>query len=148
MFGLVIVCALALLVVFWRLPRYAPPKDLTPADAIDDLWILVRIPVAFSSRFLPGALVNWIERFNSDVLFVHLKWLDPRRHPWRFACTLGAAAGAGLVLAQLREGLPPSLSIGLPLAGVFVLAESAMVLVGFAVLGNYLGLRPSVSKPT
>jgi hypothetical protein len=52
----------------------------------------------------------------------------------------------GLTLAQLQEGLPPSLKIGLLVAGIFISAEFVATLVGFAILGGYLGLRPSFNR--
>jgi hypothetical protein len=46
----------------------------------------------------------------------------------------------------LQEGLPPSLKIGLLVAGIFISAELAATLLGFAILGGYLGLRPIFQK--
>jgi hypothetical protein len=146
MFVLTLACIIALTAVFTRIRTPTPPRDLTPADGIDDLWALVRIPVTKVSVFLPHALVEWIKRFNSDRLFARIQWLSPRTHPWRFACALGLLVGVGLVLAQLQEGLPPSLQIGLLLTGIFVSGELAATLAGFALFGGYLGLRPSFSK--
>jgi hypothetical protein len=80
--------------------------------------------------------------FNSDRLFARLQWINPRPHPWPFACALGLLVGAGLVLALLQEGLPPSLRAGLMVMGVFISAELAATLLGFAIFGGYLGLRP------
>jgi len=54
---------------------------------------------------------------------------------------VGAAAGFGLVILQLGAGLPPSFQIGLLVAGIDLSAELTATLVGFAVLGVYLGLR-------
>jgi hypothetical protein len=146
MFVLALACAIALAVVFRRIPTAAPPPDLTPADGIDDLWTLVRVPVARCSALLPRRIVEWVKRFDSDRLFARVAWLNPRTHPWRFACALGLLVGAGLVLAQLQEGLPPSLMIGLLVTGVFISAEFAATLLGYALLGGYLGLRPSFIK--
>ena len=142
---LAIIGAVALTVTFWRTQTVAPPRNLTPADGIDDLWTLVQIPVTKASRplHMPRLLVEWVERFNSNWLFARLGWIDPRRHPWRFAGTLGLLAGIGLTLAQLLEGLPPSLRIGLIVAGIFISAEFVATLAGFAILGGYLGLRPA-----
>jgi hypothetical protein len=146
MFLLASVCAIALVVAFKRIQTAAPPPDLTPADGIDDLWTLVRVPVARSSLVLPRGIVEWVKRFNSDRFFARVPWLNPRTHPWRFACALGLLVGAGLALAQLQEGLPPSLMIGLLAAGIFISAELAATLLGYALFGGYLGLRPSFIK--
>ncbi len=146
MFMLTFICGLALWAVFRGISTSSPPPNLTPADAIDDLWSLVRVPVVRGSKILPPAMVTWVKQFNSDRLFAHLQWLDPRRHPWRFTGTGGLLVGVLLVLAQLQEGLPPSLGIGLLLMGVFLSVEFIATLMGFAIFGGYLGLRPSFKK--
>ncbi len=146
MFLLAMFCVSALTVVFRRMQIRAPPRDLTPADAIDDLWTLVRLPVTKASAFLPHTFVEWVKRFNSDSLFARVQWLNPRSHPWRFACILGWLVGVGLALAQLQEGLPPSLKVGLLAAGIFISAELSATLLGFVIFGGYLGLRPSFHR--
>jgi hypothetical protein len=143
MFLLALICSTLLMLVFRRIQTPAPPRDLTPADGIDDLWTLVRLPVTKASAFLPGAFVAWVQRFNSDPLFARVPWLDPRPHPWRFASTLGLLVGISLAIVQLQEGLPPSLEIGLLVAGIFIIGEFSATLLGFAIFGGYLGLRPS-----
>jgi hypothetical protein len=72
---------------------------LTPADAIDDLWTLVRAPIQTFRRFPPRGFVDWIERMNSDKFFSKAGWINPRVHPWRFAVALAMLVGIGLVLA-------------------------------------------------
>jgi hypothetical protein len=148
MFLLALICVIALTVVFRRIQTVAPPRDLTPADAIDDLWTLVRVPVTKASAAIPvpRAFAEWVKRFNSDWLFAGVQWLNPRIYPWRFACALGLLVGIGLTLAQLQEGLPPSFGIGLLVAGIFISAEFVATLVGFAIFGGYLGLRPSFDQ--
>jgi hypothetical protein len=136
-------CVAAVPWAFHGLALPVPPRDLTPADGIDDLWALVRIPVVKVSRSLPRALVDSVTGFTSDRLFARAPWLNPRAHPWRFACALGFLVGLGLVLAQFREGAPPSFQIGLVVIGIFLGVEFAATVLGFAVLGGYLGLRPS-----
>lgn len=143
MFGLAFLCVIAVAVVFRRIRTGAPPAGLTVADALDDLWTLVRLPVTKASAVLPSAFVGWVQRFHSDLLFVHFEWVNPRRHPWRFACALGLLVGVVVFLAQLQEGLPPNLKIGLLVAGIFILVEFIATLAGYAALGRYLGLRPS-----
>jgi hypothetical protein len=123
-----------------RIVDDSAPRSLTPAEAIDDLWTLVRLPVCLARRRLPGWLTGWVLHFGSDRLFRRLPWVDPRRHPWRFVGAMGLLAGVLLVLAQLREGLPPSLEAGLLLACIFIGSELAAALLGFALLGGYLGL--------
>jgi len=88
-------------------------------------------------------MVDWVKCMNSDRLFARLQWLDPREHPWRFTGAVGLLVGVVLVLAQLQEGLPPSLAIGLLVAGIFISVEFTATLLGFAIFGGYLGLRPA-----
>lgn len=145
--GMLALLTAACILALWRVARRAateqPPNDLTPADGIDDLLELPRTLVAWLARFLQRSAPGWIEAWNSDRLFTHLPWIDPRRHPWRFAVALGLLAGLSLMLAQLSEGLPPSLSAALLLTAIFIGAETAAILAGFAALGGFLGLRPT-----
>jgi hypothetical protein len=99
-----------------------------------------------AGKFLPTRFVAWIYRFESDTLFRHAAWVDPRQHPWRFASMLGLLVGVLLVLVQLQEGLPLSLSVGLLTMIIFISVEVVATLVGFAILGDYLGLRPAFMK--
>lgn len=123
-----------------------PPSDLTPADAIDDLWVLVQLPLRPVSRLAPSSFGDWLEEFTSDRFFAPFPWLNPRSHPWRFATFAGLAAGALLLAFQFREGLPPSFASGLAVASIFFFVELAASLTGFALLGGFLGLRPAKSR--
>jgi hypothetical protein len=146
MFILTFTCGLALWVIFRGLQTEPPSSNLTPADAIDDLWSLVRIPVEKSGAIFPPVMIDWVTHMSSDRLFTGLKWLDPRKHPWRFTGAVGLLVGVLLVLAQLQEGLPPSLAIGLLVTGIFISVEFTAILAGFAVFGAYLGLRPAFKQ--
>jgi hypothetical protein len=143
MFVLALACTTALALAYRHIPVQAPPVDLTPADGIDDLWTLVRAPVSLIDRRLPRGLVAWVRGYNSDWLFARLPWANPRRHPWRFVCLAGLVVGVGLFLAQLQEGLPPSLPIALILAVIFIGAEFAAAIIGYALFGGLLGIRPA-----
>ena len=145
-FALAAACIIALAVLFAGVKTPAPPRDLTPADGIDDLWTLVRVPVTWAGAFLPSGFVAWVRGFNSDRLFRRLQWLNPRTHPWRFAGALGLLVGVALASAQLQEGLPANLRLALLVAGIFIGAEFGATLLGYAVLGAYLGLRPGDNK--
>jgi len=143
MSALTLASSLALALAFRRVQSPPAPRDLTPADALDDLWALVRAPVTRGAAVLPPAWVAWVQHFDSNRLFARFPWLNPRLHPWRFAAALGLLVGMGLALAQLQEGLPPSLQVGLLVTGIFVSGEFVAMLAAFALLGGFLGLRPS-----
>ncbi len=138
-----VVCGLLIWLAFVtaRTPTVPVPSTLTPADAIDDLWSLVRalagLALGSSRRQRP------VDRFSSDRLFARLPWIDPRRHPWRFTTLVGVLAGVLAWLGHLREGRPPSPSAGLQVAAVFLGVETATALAALAIVGGYLGLRPS-----
>jgi len=139
-------CSIYLWLVFHRLPTPAPPTHLTPADAIDDLWSLVRIPVLKITVHHPNRFVDWVAHFNSDRLFKRVPWINPRFHPWRFTSLLALMVGLLLVVAQLQEGLPPSLNVALLTGGIFIAIEFVAILLAYAILGGYLGLRPAFGK--
>ena len=65
-------------------------------------------------------------------------WLEPRRHPWRAAATVSAAAGIALKLPDLLIG-----DVDLPAAAI----EAVAAFTGFALLGGLLGLRSRVRTP-
>jgi hypothetical protein len=46
----------------------------------------------------------------------------------------------------LQEGLPPSLAIGLLVTGIFFFGELFATVIGFAVFGSFLGLRPPLKN--
>ncbi len=144
MFLLSLACGVGLWLVSRRTPSPAPPSDLTPADAIDDLWSLLWVPVEKARPILPMPIVRWVTGFSSDRLFARLPWLDPRRNAWRFTALAGLLVGVLLLLATLLEGLPPNLGIGLLVASIFISVELAAALVGLALFGGYLGLRPNL----
>lgn len=146
MWAFMVVCTVALVLVFRRIPLVPPPRILTPADAIDDLWALVCVPVIKMSARLPRYLVAWARRFNSDRLFAYWPWLNPRTHPWRFTCAVGLLAGVSLVIVQLQEGLPPSLATGLLVVGIYISGEFVATLLGFTLFGGYLGVRPTFAR--
>jgi hypothetical protein len=146
MFLLTLVCVMALWLVFRGGPTASPSPNLTPADAIDDLWSLVRVPVVRGAAILPPPMVEWVKRFNSDRLLTRIHWLNPRQHPWRFTGAVGLLVGILLILVQLQEGPPPSLGIELLLMGIFLSVEFVVTLLGFAIFGGYLGLRPTSMK--
>jgi len=146
MFLLVLCAALVLFSTFRRWHLGPSPRGLTLADGIDDLWTLVRVPITKAEAFLPRTFVDWVRSFDSDRAFAHTRWLHPRTHPWRFVGLLGVLAGFGLTLAEWREGPPPSLAIGVLVAAIFVGGELIASLVGFALLGGYLGLRERAAR--
>jgi len=125
----------------------SPPRNLTPADAIDDgISVFQELAVAAHS-ILPPSLIESIRGLSSRTIFSRIPWVAPDRHPWRFACTVGLVSGCALLAAQLAEGLPSRWNtVGL-LAGIFVGGELAGALAGFAALGGYLGLRPAGRLP-
>ncbi|HEY6307601.1 MAG TPA: hypothetical protein VI488_14205 [Candidatus Angelobacter sp.] len=142
---LTLVCLVALIVVLRGVHMPPPPPPyLTPADGLDDLWTPIRIAIVKVRRILPRRFVKWVTDFNSDALFARFSWGHPRRHPWRFACFLSLLAGVAVYLSKLREGPGPSLGIALLVAAIFITAESVAAVLGFAILGAYLGLRPPI----
>ena len=95
---------LAVLVGCRQTEAVAPPRNLTPADAIDDVLSVFQ-EVAFAAHsFLPTSLIEGIRRLNSRRIFSRIPWVAPDRHPWRFACSAGIVFGCALLAAQLAEG--------------------------------------------
>lgn len=141
-FALAALSAIALRAVFPRVDA-AAPSGFGLADGIDDLLTLVRVPLKMARGIAPRPWVERLEIFDSENLFARLPWLSPGVHPWRFVCALGTLVGFGLILAEAREGPPPDVATGLLVAAIFVSVELTATVLGFALLGRYLGLRRS-----
>ncbi len=146
LFVLALSCAAALAVSFGLMGRIPPAPSLTIADGFEDLWTLVHVPVRRFRALLPHTLTERVEGFHPDKLWSRTPWLNPRTHPWRFAFALGAAAGCSLLLGQMQEGAPPSVTDGFLVAGLFLSIEMAATLLGYLALGRYLGLRAAPLK--
>lgn len=142
----VLLCAFVLAAAFQPVARVSVPSNLTIMDGVEDLWALVRIPARRFRALLPRKLVEEIERFHPEALLARFPWLNPRIHPWRFALLLGIWAGFCLLVAQAQEGPPPNIGAGLLVAGLFLSMETAATLLGYLILGRYLGLRASPTK--
>jgi hypothetical protein len=147
--GMALVVVVAAAVAWWAfagaiLPP--APSGLTLADTLDDLLELVRLPARHG--WVPGRrLRRALAGADADRLFARLGPLHPRRHPWRLATACGILAGAGLALAHLQEGLPPSVAAGMAAAAILVAGEAVAVVGGFVLLGGFLGMRPAWRRP-
>jgi hypothetical protein len=108
-----------------------------PSDGFDDL-----VTVADATPVV-GGLVNALARRGDGGVARLAAALSPRRRPWRFA--LAFALAVGVAFAVVKGLSEPdgrwewaALRGGLTLAG----AQAAIVLVAYALLGRFLGLRP------
>jgi len=110
------------------------------------VWSFVRVAAKWAPSVVPRRLIQRLLTFEGGRLFSRLPWLHPRVHPSRFAIAIGVFSGVFVTLAQLREGLPPSLASGLAVGAIFIFGELAAVLAGFALLGGYLGLGPPIRR--
>ena len=138
---------LAVLLGYRHTEAVAPPRNLTPADAIDDVLSVFQELAFAAHSFLPPSLVEGIRRLSSRRIFSRIPWVAPDRHPWRFASAVGLGLGCAVLGAQLAEGIPSRWSTAVLLAGIFLGGELASTLAGFAALGGNLGLRPAWLPP-
>jgi len=77
-----------------------------------------------------------------------LRWLNPRKHPWRIALLLGVFMGIALLLSAMSgEGGPPQLGKLAMVAAVFIGAEYGGVLLGYTLFAKPLGLFRQDSRP-
>lgn len=116
-------------------------------EALDDLWSLVESVLSWLGHRVPwlGSPLRWVGSLGRRTLATinGISWLSPRSHPWRFCLLAAAAVGLALGLAPVAlEGMPPSLAIFVEVVLVFITGETAMAMLGFLLLGGYLGLRP------
>jgi hypothetical protein len=78
---------------------------------------------------------------------------DPRAHPWRYASAIALLAGIAVplldlvVLAVQARLNGPQLSDLAITAPALIAIEATLVIACYAILGPYLGLRPTRKRP-
>jgi hypothetical protein len=117
------------------------------AEALDDLWALVRTILAWLGRHLPwlNRPSCWIENLGNRLFEWLMNWpfIGPRIYPWRFCAAVALAVGVALAVAHgLEEGLPGNLALAVVVSSIFIGVEFVAVLIGYLTLGGFLGLRP------
>ncbi len=130
----------------------AGPTQGSNDDFFDDLralayrameWILRYFPRALQVLLRLDPLLNW------RPVATLRRVLDIRRYPWRFCTVVMIIAGAGLILVQgISEGPPANLARALEASAILFSGEVFSGVIGFAILGRYLGLyRPELQQP-
>jgi hypothetical protein len=145
--GGILTALLGMLVLFaavWALVTMMfPAPGPAGEDAIDDIAAIYRC--LKGRRGIPAGVFNGMERITQAPAVQGLiGWLNPRLHPWHAAALGGAALGLALAAAEaLGEGVSPQAGRFLLAGAVFIVIASAGVLVGYGLLGRFLGLyRP------
>ena len=133
--------------------RFAPAPDAL-ASAISDCWTLAAVIATGVVHHLPflAPVWKWIDSLAHKTAALwdkKLPFADPAAHPWNFAILFATLLGFAtmaviLVSERIKEGAPPSLAIGLLLAGIFFSAETIAILLSFLFFGEFLGLRPKL----
>jgi len=116
-------------------------------DALDDLVAVARAVEAWGRRRVPGLVAATERTFESARLapvWNAAKLFHLRRHPWRLCALAALSSGVlGAVAHGIAEGAPAGggLAAGVA-AGLLICAiEVTAVVVSFAVLGRFLGIR-------
>ena len=117
------------------------------AEALGDLWSLARAVLVWLGRKLVilRQPVHWAEKIGDAVLdkITNMPRIGARVHPWRFCALVALLIGFGVSLAHgLGEGLPANLATAAFVALFFIVVEFVAVLLGFLLLGGFLGIRP------
>ena len=116
-------------------------------ETLGDLWALVRKILAWFGHSLPwlDRPLHWIDHLGNRLFewMLTWPWIGPRSHPWRFCASFALALGVVLAAAPgLEEGLPINLALPALVSLIFIGVEFVAVLIGYLVLGGFLGLRP------
>jgi hypothetical protein len=114
-----------------------PGKEPSAEDFFDDLSALFH---GGKKRLSPP--LAWLEK---PAAFPPLRkvfdWLRPRRHRWHLVAVVAVLLGLLLLLPEmLVEGGAPNLRTLLLVAGVYIGIGAAGVLLGYVLLGEYLGI--------
>ncbi len=110
-------------------------------DAIDDLAAVYDWFKAHTGHF--ALLLSMCEKLlGLSFLRPLLNWLNPRKHAWNAVLLIGLLIGAALALVELTsgDGGPPPLGRFVIVAIIFMGIEGIGVLLGYTLLGKFLGL--------
>jgi hypothetical protein len=128
------------IMVWALLMGISPEIDPDYEDFLDDLvavyrWIKAHI------LFL-NSLFQAVEKCMKQLwIRPILDWLDLRKHAWNIVVLFAILIGAGFALAEfMGEGASPIPGRSLIVMAVFIGIESAGVLLGYALLGRFLGI--------
>jgi hypothetical protein len=124
-----------------------PDTDIFYEDLLDDLAALYRAARG-RARLTAGLFQRADDLASAAPVRAVANWLNPRRHAWRWLVLAALGMGGALALAEaLGEGVSPSLRTTVFVAAVFVGLEGAGVLLGYGLLGRFLGLlRPEEAE--
>jgi hypothetical protein len=141
--GAILTALVGMLILFaavWGLVTAIFPASEAEEDLLDDIAALC----AHLERRL--SLLGELERVAAHpALRTLADWLNPRRHRWRAVALGGVVLGIALAAAEaLGEGISPEAGRLVLVSAVFIGIASAGVLVGYGLLGRFLGLyRPA-----
>lgn len=116
--------------------------------ALDDLLFLLQIAGTWLVRLLPwlSFVARWIGDLFRQIGLAAVSqsfWNMIRTHAWRFCFLVALVSGLGLSAAHgLLEGPPPELIKVFTVGLFFFVVETIAVVLGFLLLGGFLGLRP------
>jgi hypothetical protein len=143
--GGIFTALLGMLILFatvWALATLIFPADEIEEDLMDDVgaaydWLKDRV------RFLGG--LDRVARLPGMRTLT--RWLNPRQHPWHATALGGVVLGLALAAAEaLGEGMSPEAGRIVLVSSVFIGIASAGVLVGYGLLGRFLGMyRPAAT---
>jgi hypothetical protein len=115
--------------------------DLVGLGAITESWLERTLPWLLPAVRRGCGLAAALWRLAARRLPWAPVWLNLRRHPWRFCVSVAAAAVAASaalsVAGAISEGARPSPQDALAGAAL----EGVAVVLGFALLGRFLGIR-------
>lgn len=155
--GTVALMTCAAVTITWAAVRHGTAEPLAGRQAINeagslgealtDLWTLVRLIFAWFSQRLPWLRrpLQGIDALGNQLFewMMNWPWIGPRSHPWRFCAAVALVAGVALAAAhRLEEGPPINLALAVGVSSIFIGVEFLAVLIGYLILGGFLGLRP------
>ncbi len=132
--------ALLFLVVWALASAVLPGAGASREDIFDDLAALFQDWRRRLGRLV--FLLAWLERLIAlPPVAKLLGWFRPRRHRWHLVLVAAALLGFFLLLPEiLVEGGAPNPGRFLLVVGVYVGIGAAGVLLGYLLLGGYLGI--------
>jgi len=130
-----------LFIVTWALATAIFPQVIFHyEDSMDDFiaiyrWLKARSGFAVS-------VLNWSEKAATRTKVRALSgWLNPRRHNWNIIVLIAVGTGIAIASAEaIGEGVSPNFGRFVLVMSVFIGIGGAGVLIGYVLLGRFLGI--------
>lgn len=114
--------------------------DMKYEDLFEDLYAIYQF-LKGSFGFASKPVTSIDKPKEKTFIKIIVDKFNPRKHIWNFNILIAFLLGIAVLLIEVRgEGMPPSMEAMLLMAAAFIGLESSGILLGYFLLGEFLGI--------